>query len=817
MKKLISLFFALLLTSVFSQNTVRITDQKTGKNIYNAAVYCDDDLLGKTNTEGVLNFKTKCRQIEIIAKNYEDRVAAVQKDMRVVLQPSNEKSDHIEKIVIQDKSDPRALKMLDELEKRAKENSPKSLDAYEFVSYTKISMDVEQDSLESYRKFLERRQDSLANAPRNLKQKEKEVKDSLIGEEFLESAKTAKKFLWEKASRHQFSKSYGEKTTILDTRISGLKNPLYEAMALNVSSLNRTPRQLRPENRKLFHYYLSDTLQLDGRTTYVIKFKEITDKKRQNPRKFNGKIYVDAENFALKKFESQSRKTNEGNITSVWKPIGKKWFLDHEDLQLFVGRESFETGKSDSITKGKPQKMKYKSFKNFVYIKNRFFDFKINEDQQAEDFKGYSLEVEKADGSVLEKYRTDSLSAREQATYVQLDSFVEKNNFEKRLDFLSQLVRGNLRYKMIDFDLTKIIRINAYEGLRLGLGVKLNEKFSTVFSPDGYFGYGFKDRHWKYGVGLDVKLSRKRTSVFRLEYSDDVFAAGRFSTHLWDQMMKMKNNNLDWYNANFYRSKKFSTSYLYDISNSLTVKTALNFESQESLFMYRYQNFTQTFKNSNATISVKFAPNDKNVMTPSGKYNFEKKFPQIFANIELGTDILGANTEYMRADAVIFHQFKTKLGVSDLKIYGGISSGTAPVWKKFEIAGQRRQILERWNSNLSAISNLGFATMPSGTFYAEQMAGFGITQTLPLRFRTLGKRLSSISLQYHAAAGNFKNASDHHFPFRPLDHLYQESGIIWNSFLGTRYNLGFSYRLGHYQTDDFKENYGIQISYNLFN
>ena len=90
---------------------------------------------------------------------------------------------------------------------------------------------------------------------------------------------------------------------------------------VNISYLNSIPRQIKPENRDVYRYYLNDTIEIDGRKTYVIKFKEITNKQKQNPRKFNGKIYVDAENYALKKLESTSKKINEGNGTVIWKPI----------------------------------------------------------------------------------------------------------------------------------------------------------------------------------------------------------------------------------------------------------------------------------------------------------------------------------------------------------------------------------------------------------------------------------------------------------------------------------------------------------------
>ncbi|WP_294311491.1 DUF5686 family protein [uncultured Chryseobacterium sp.] len=809
------LFFTVLF---FGQSQLKVLSKTDRKPIHNAAVYCEDELLGKTDLNGSISFKTKCKKIEILADNFQDVTADVKKSMEVSMQPLSEKMGNIDKIIIQDKSDPRALRILDELNKRAKENSPKSLDSYTFKSYTKFSIDVDKDSVDIYKNFLAVRKDSLSKVDKKeVKQTKKDKKDSLTAEDFIQASAEGQMFLWEKAAEYKYSKSYGEKTNIIDNRMSGFKNPIYEALAINISNLDRIPRQLRPENRKLFNFYLSDTLQIDGRKTYVIKFKEITDKKKQNPRKFNGKIYVDSETYALKKFESASKKRNEGEIVSVWKPIGGKWFLDYEDMRVKMGDQSFDTSKKDSLKPGQKEKYNQKTFGNYLYVKNRFFGFELNKEQKASDFKGYSLEVKNFDGSLLDQYRTDSLTARENATYTKIDSFVQKYDFEKKLNTLTQLVRGNLRYKIIDFDLMKFFSYDQYQGVRLGAGIKLNEKFNKTFSPDGYFGYGFKDHRWKYGLGLDVKLSDKRTSVFRIEYMDDVFAAGRFSNAMWDVMMKIPDMNLDLHNSTFYKNQKWGASFLYDLSNSVSVKVALNKEKQQALFDYRYKDLGNAFDNTSATLSLKFSPHDKNIMTPSGKYTYEKGYPQVFVNYEKGFRTLGGELDYQRLDALIIHQFRSKLGYTNIKLFGGISSGDAPIWKNFEIAGQRDLTADKWTSVISTPSNLGFATMPAGMFFADKFAAFKVSQYLPFRFKTLGKRYSNIELEYQAAIGNMKNREDHQFQFQVLDHYYQEAGIMWNRFLGSRYSVGFSYRLGYYQTPQFKDNFGIKVKLNLLN
>lgn len=818
MLKLLSTLFLFSAVFIFGQTQLKVINKSNKQPIHNAAVYCDDELLGKTDFNGNLSLKTKCKKVEILASNYEDVSADVKKSMEIAMQPLSEKMNNIDKVIISDKSDPKALRILDEVNKRAKENSPKSLDSYNFKSYSKFSIDVDKDSIDTYKNFLAVRKDSLSKVDKkDFKQKDKDKKDSLLAEDFISASGESQMFLWEKATEYKYSKSFGEKTNIIDNRMSGFKNPIYEALAINISNLDRIPRQLRPENRKLFNFYLSDTVQLDGRKTYLIKFKEITDKKKQNPRKFNGKIYVDAQTYALKKFESINKKQNEGNIVSVWKPINGKWFLDSEDIKLKMGDQSFDTSKKDSLKPGEKPKYNKKKFGNYLYVKNRFFDFDINAEQKASEFKGYSLEMKNSDGSLLEKYRTDSLTARESSTYTKIDSFVQKNDFEKKLNTLTQLMRGNVRYKMIDFDITKLFSYDKYQGIRLGAGLKLNENFNKTFSPDGYFGYGFKDHTWKYGLGLDVKLSQKRTSIFRIDYVDDVFAAGRFSNNMWDMMMKVSDMNLDLHNGTFYKNQKWGASFLYDISNSLSVKVTANKEKQKALFDYQYKNLGNSFNNTSATLSLKFAPNDKNIMTPSGKYTYEKGYPQIFMNYEKGFEALGGDLNYNRLDALIIHQFRSKLGYTNIKLFGGISSGNAPIWKNFEIAGQNDANVDHWYSNISTPSNLGFATMPSGTFFADKFAAFKISQSLPFRFKTIGSRYSSIDLEYQAAIGNLKNKENHQFQFQVLDHYYQEVGLTWNRFLGRRFGVGFSYRLGYYQTSQFKDNFGIKIKFNLLN
>ena len=110
MKQTLSSLFLLIFTFSFSQIQLKIISSKNQKPIYNASVYCDDNLLGKTDANGNLTFKTKCKKVDILANNFVSEEADVKKIMQISLKPSSEKTGNIERIVLSDKSDPKALK-----------------------------------------------------------------------------------------------------------------------------------------------------------------------------------------------------------------------------------------------------------------------------------------------------------------------------------------------------------------------------------------------------------------------------------------------------------------------------------------------------------------------------------------------------------------------------------------------------------------------------------------------------------------------------------------------------------------------------------
>ncbi|TXF77613.1 DUF5686 family protein [Chryseobacterium sp.] len=786
----------------FAQSKITVKSSGDNLPLSNAVVSCNKKILGRTNTAGVLVFRSNCNKVEVKAPGYLEDEAVVDKVMEITLAKNDPDVKSIEGVVLQDKSDPRALAILQKVNDNYKDNSPKSLDSYAFKSYEKFSYDFDEDSLKSYNRYISNRIDSLKGLPEQA-MKTEEKKDSLDELNMLKLMKQSKLFLWERAQEYLYSQKFGEKINVLDNRVSGLKDPIYELMTVR-SNRTKMPREIQIENRDLYRFFLTDTIEIEGRQNFVIRFRQVDYKQPVQRRRFNGYLYVDAETYALKKLESNSKIKSEGTITSIWKPIDNKWFLLREDLKLRMGSTVFDEKKTDD----KKDKTKKKRFGNYVYMSTDYFDFKTPIEVKAKDFSGYTMSVQNTDGTLLDQYRTDTLSVRERNTYTQIDSLGKKYNIDQRAGVITNLIKGKIRVGMVDFDASRILGYNQYEGLRLGIGAKLNEKFNRYISPDAYIAYGFKDGDWKYGAGLDVKTTLEKTSFFRAEFFHDVKAAGRFSENLWNFRMKLMNSGIDLKNDRFYSFEGFKVSYENDLTNALTMNISAKHQKESAVFDYNFMNLGNDFQNSSALLTFKYSPNSKNIMTPSGKYTYEQNYPEVYLNYEQSVKTLGGDFSFSRIDALFLHSFRTKIGVTGVRLYGGISVGDAPIWHKFSMNGLSSG---KDGLNFNLASYIGFATMEGGKYYNDKFFGYYFTHRIPWYFKSFGKNTSSFDVIYRGITGDMKNPEYHQMDFQKLDHLYQEVGLEWNNFLSSQFNLGLFYRVGYYSTPNFKQNFAIQL------
>lgn len=805
MKQLFIFILSIVGILTFGQSELTVLQAGERTPIANAKVKCNNKTIATTNNNGTAKFKTKCRIVEISANGFYEDEILVDKIMESTLSKMVKGQGSIQKIVLEDKSDDKALAILEKVNENFKNNSPQSLNSYSFKSYEKISLDMDEDTIQSYNDFLRKRFDSLKNISKKTVDEDKK-KDSLEALKIQKLLGKSKMFLWEKAQEFSYSKKYGEKITVLDNRLAGLNQPIYELLTIK-SNRTKIPKEVRRENFNLYRYFLTDTLDVEGRKNYVIRYREAGYKQPINKRKFNGYIYIDVDTYGIKKIESSSRKKNEGRITSIWIPIDNKWFLQKEYMKLKAGSMNFKKPADKANNDRNKEK-----FGLFIYQSADYFDYKTNFQEKSKDFRGYTMEVKNSDGNLLKKYRTQSLSDREANTYAKIDSVGKKYRLDQKANIFAALLSGDIRVGKINFDATQILNYNQYEGVRLGLAGKLNESFHRYISPDAYIAYGVKDKGFKYGVGVDLRTTLRKNSFFRAEYYNDVSAAGRFNENLWNFRMTFLNAGVSLNNDRYYHFKGFKVSYENDLTNALTVKIAAYKNSEKSTFDYDFNGLGNQFHNFSTVFSVKYSPNSKNIMTPNGKYTFEQNYPEFYFNYEQGMKALGGQFNFNRFDLMAMHIFKTKLGTTGVRAYAGFTTGEAPIWHQFQMNGLGKASS---NFNFNFTSYLGYATMSGGKYFSDKFTGFYITHRIPWNFRSFGQETSSFDVVYRGIIGDMKHPEQHRFNYSTLKHLYQEAGLEWNNFLSTGLNLGFFYRVGNYHTSSFKDNFAVQLKLKL--
>lgn len=673
-----------------------------------------------------------------------------------------------------------ALKILRRTVVDFKKNSPSDLDAYQYKSYDKFSIDIHPDSVIQYRNSLLKDAVFLKRSSHKFSSKRLMLNNKLL--------------VWERLQEIEYQKGKGEKIIVLDNKLSGTNVPIMEMFVMQ-NNRNKIPDLLEEKERKLHHFELIDSIQLDKRLTYVIHYQYKDLNKKSKRKNYNGKIYIDADTFGIRRLDYFADQRGTSFYRANWVYLFGKWFLETEDLTLKIYR-----AKTDG---------KKKKFGVYSFINTRYFDFKENSEK---NFKGYTYEVKHTEGKLIDSLRNFPLLEREKSSYTALNQLKGKYKFDKKIHFVNGLIAGMIRIGKLDFDPLELINFNDYEGLRVGALVKTNYLLNKYISPDLQLAYGSRDKKWKYRFGVDIRTRLDKNALFRASYFNTIGTSGDFSRKFWNFKMRTMNYGNNFSNSKYFSSEGFSVSYLEDITNCLTVALELKGSKESALFNYDFSGQGKNFKNLSSHFTFKYSPNTTNVMTYDGKSIVDQGYPELYFNWEQGYRNFGGKLSYGRFDLLFIQQSKSIIGNTAVKLYGGLVTGKTPIWHLYTVNGLASSTE---SLNFSVTSFLGFATLPGGEFYTDRFAGVYLSHELPWYFRFIGKSTSSIDVVYRGNIGNLKNNKGYHYPIKTLDRLYQEIGLEWNKVFSSPFNLGFFYRVGYYNTPSFMNNFGVQLKLDL--
>ncbi len=507
----------------------KVTDGGSGDPIPFANVIFKGTTIGVT-TDFDGNFQlrtsTSCDSIMVTSIGYKPRTKAVGAGKQVINIQLEEDITHLQEVVVVAGENP-AFPILRNMVRNKSKNDKRNLAAYEYDSYTKTEVDVDQIS-EKFRK-------------RKVMRKITQVMDSIdrmVGED---GKPILPLFITESASRVYFRSSPKVKTEqILNTKISGVGisngSTVTELVGSSFQEYNFYQNWLSIFNKNFvspltdgwrlyYDYDLIDSLYVGDDFCYRLDFSP------KNPQQlaFKGSLWITKKDFALRQIDASVGKESNVNFidkiriqqeltptpSGPWLPVKNR---------VLVNVSEISKNSAGLLAKF------YTNNKNIVINRSHENSF-------------YGKRIIIMDGAELkhnEKYwdslRHEPLSPTERNVYKMIDTIKNIPVVKTYTEVFKAVVDGYYdlgKYKVGPY--LRTVAWNSVEGVRVQTGFKTNISFSRKMVYRGMLAYGFHDTKLKFLASAQRILSRNRWTTLTFRVHKDVIRLGvdedALSTH----------------------------------------------------------------------------------------------------------------------------------------------------------------------------------------------------------------------------------------------------------------------------------------------
>ncbi len=642
----------------------------------------------------------------------------------------------------------------------------------------------------------------------------------------------AHSFLSEKISEHKFQAKKGEQETVLASQMTGFDHPIYDVLGITIQSNTVYQKDyvifdnqyIGPLSKKAlqnYYYKVLDTTTTQ-RPAYVVLFQP---RKSKAFARLEGVLYLDTETLAVQKAKIELK--GELNITAhhnfTYYSKENTWFPKSHEIIIRPGLGKQKVALfGGSISVGRLSKNKKQPSKNdeFLISKTDYFDIELNAPVSLRK-SNVAIQIHpdanNKSPNFWKKYRTTAITEKDLKTFPVIDSIVDAQNIERRINVIQHFNVGYYPVSFFDFDLRYPIKYNNYEGLRLGLGGLTNEKLSKRFRLEGYTVYGFKDAKFKYSAGAGVLLNKNTGTWFNINYTKDLNEVGSFN-YLTDKrvysLFEPRLVNIDFY----YKHRTWKASLQHRLTPELLTETqfAVSNINQTGNYTYTLGDVEySSYKLSEATFSLRWSPFSKYLKTPNSLKEIHDGYPKISAQFTQGlSGVFDSNFRYSKIGVKIEHTVK-RLDESHTNFLfeADWSTGDIPLthlYHAYPNSPTKETVLQRF----SVAGRRGFETMYFSEFFSDRLATLQIRHNLrPFKIASWFKPELVLINRY--ALGDVLNVQNHNgVNFNSLNHLYQESGFEINKIFAG-FGLSFAYRYGAYHLPNFSDNLAFKFTFYL--
>jgi len=734
---------------------------------------------------------------------YESAEFAVENDSSEVLIRMKKTAYELPEIEIKPGINP-ANRIISQVIANRSINDHEQLPSFTYTSYEKTVFGPETDSITPI--------DSITDVETYLKVKEFFRKQEL--------------FLMESVVKRSFMFPSENSNKVIASRVSGFSDPLFVFLISQLQSTSFYKETIKIVSLDYinpisvgsldkYYFEIQDTIiePYPYDTTYTISYRPLLN---TNFEGLKGSIAISTNGFAIRNVIAKPAYDDGSIAVKIQQSYdfinGWHWFpLQLTTDLIFKTRDMVV----DSTHK--------RSLKIMGRGKSYITEINLNPKLRRNQFGVYEVDVQPdaytQPEEIWNKYRVDSLTAREQMTYQVIDSLGKARNFDKRTSKLNSMMGGSITFGYVDLYLDNLFRVNHHEGFRIGLKLSTSQKVSKWFRIGGYAAYGFKDKKYKYGA--DGSLIFDRFSNFRLKaaYYNDVDEAGA------DDMFIQERNllNPERFREILVERMDKTECYKADISSRIlkymTLGAGFSVYNRVPLYSYKYlvnssENIDVTssdFNFTEASLTMRYAFGEKFIKNVHSAISLGTNYPIILFYAGHGfSDILGGQFEYNRFDLKISKAFSIKYaGTTSFSLQAGLIDRDIPYVNLFNAKADFR--------SFNLYSPGSFATMRMDEFTADKYASLYISHNfgkLLFRSRYFNPEPELVTT---FGIGSLSHPENHiKDGIKGYEKGYYESGVVINKIIRlgiTDVGLAWFYRYGPYALPTAQENMAWKIAF----
>ncbi len=646
------------------------------------------------------------------------------------------------------------------------------------------------------------------------------VADTVKQLRFLENSHL---FVSESVSERKYIRPGRNKETVIGNRMSGVKDPFFAILASDfqpftfyedyITLLDKKYRNpISPGSIGKYDYFLADTLFRGSDTTYIIQFEPLPGKTFDALR---GQLHINTNGYAIENALAQPHDEQALITISVQQQYTYThghWFP--KQLNTTFSLKEYKVGNRSLV------------YKHSSYITQPEIDAAIPKREFGLLTTEFAYGSSRQPETFWMNERIDSLSRKEINTFKLYDSLSDQLAFlNTTMKGLEGLTVGKFRVGKFYLPLEHLLRINQYEGLRIGIGLQTSEAISKIFQWEVYGAYGFKDKALKYGGSMQINTWKRKDMYVKFGYKQDVgepanplfikspiALSGGQALRNW---MTSRMDSIEQVSASLnIRPVRFTQFVLFAKRDRYNPAYAYSFIPEDQ----PAENATR-FTITELGTHLRIVPREKYTQIGNFAVVTAISYPQINLSISKGIKgIAGGEYAFTKASASLDHKFMIRgIGQTTFHLTGGWLQGDAPYPVLFNGKGA--------NYSNSLFNNVmvafHFQTMGLYEFLSDRYAylfinhNFGrLTDTKSKIFRP------ELSIVHNMGIGSLKNPEAHQaLVFSTLEKGFFESGLTLTNIVRFNYvNIfyfgiggGGFYRYGSYAFDKESKNISAKL------